>query len=181
MPVVQFLFTKKTILFISNKKIISINFHPILQTAIIALALFFGLSFYHSWQYNLQYNNTVDNKSSEIDGLKKINNYFANELEISNKKLEKINQYLNTVNSPIVPVNNQSDNSIDIPKKIETENLNSENQQTINTIKQIHQKFSNINHFNLQRIKKIEQAITVSGLNFKNHFVTYVFYKYYTV
>ena len=170
MPVVQFLFTKKTILFISNKKIISINFHPILQTAIIALVLFFGLSFYHSWQYNLQYSNTVDNKSSEIDELKKINNYFANELEISNKKLEKINQYLNTLNSPIAPVNSQSDNSIDIPKKIETKNLNSENQQTINTIKQIHLNFSNINHFNLQRIKKIERAITVSGLNFKNHF-----------
>jgi murein DD-endopeptidase MepM/ murein hydrolase activator NlpD len=168
LPTLKFIFTKKTILFISDKKITSINFHPILQAIIIVSLLFFGFSFYNFWQYNLQYNNTVDNKLNEIERLKQLNNYFANELEVSNKKLEKINQYLNTINSPILPVNNQL-NGIEVPKKIETQDLSSENRQILNTIKQLHQNFSCINNFNNHRIKKIEEAIAFTGLNFKKH------------
>lgn len=165
-PILKFFLTKKTILFISNKKITSINFHPVLQALLICLVLFFSISFYNSWQYKIQYNNATDDKLSEIEKLKKLNNYFANELEISNKKLEKINQYLNTINSPIVPVNEKL-TTTEIPKQIDTKNLNSENQQTINTIKKLHYSFNQINNFNTHRIKKIEQAIALTGLNFK--------------
>ena len=167
-PFFKFFITKKTILFISNKKITSINFHPVLQAILICFILFFSISFYNSWQYKTQYNNSTNDKLSEIEKLQKLNNYFANELEISNKKLEKINQYLNTINSPIIPVNEQL-NTIQIPKEIDTKNLNSNNNQTLQTIKQLHQNFAYINYFNTHRIKKIEQAIAVTGLNFKTH------------
>ena len=167
-PFCKFFFTKKTILFISNKKITTINFHPILQNLFICILLFFSISFYNSWQYKIQYNNLTDDKLSEIEKLTKLNNYFANELEISNNKLEKINQYLNTINSPIIPVNERL-NTIKIPKDIDTKNLSSENNQTIHTIKHLHQNFAYVNHFNTQRISKIEQAIAITGLNFKQH------------
>ncbi len=167
-PFCKFFFTKKTILFISNNKITTINFHPILQNLFICILLFFSISFYNSWQYKIQYNNLTDDKLSEIEKLTKLNNYFANELEISNNKLEKINQYLNTINSPIIPVNERL-NTIKIPKDIDTKNLSSENNQTIHTIKHLHQNFAYVNHFNTQRISKIEQAIAITGLNFKQH------------
>ena len=78
------------------------------------------------------------------------------------------NQYLNTINSPIIPVNERL-NTIKIPKDIDTKNLSSENNQTIHTIKNLHQNFAYVNHFNTQRISKIEQAIAITGLNFKQH------------
>jgi murein DD-endopeptidase MepM/ murein hydrolase activator NlpD len=128
----------------------------------LLLAVFFwGIYFYKS----LQYDQALSSKYSEIDELKKINSYFANELKISQEKLEKINQYLNAINGPVQNVNDQQ--PVPVPQSIQNKQLNEQDEQTLNTIKSIHQKFANIQAFNKNRIKKIEEAIKITGLNIK--------------
>ena len=160
-PFYNFFNNKKTILLISNKKIINISFHPILQICLLLAIFFWGIYFYKS----LQYDQALSSKYSEIDELKKINSYFANELKISQEKLEKINQYLNAVNGPVQNVNDQQ--PVPVPQSIQNKQLNEQDEQTLNTIKSIHQKFANIQAFNKHRIKKIEEAIKITGLNIK--------------
>src|SRR4051812_19972977 len=71
----KFVFTKRTVLFVTNQKIRSITLGPILQGCVLLFVAWIGNLFIQS----LYYDKIISTKSQEISSLKSVNDYFEDE------------------------------------------------------------------------------------------------------
>jgi murein DD-endopeptidase MepM/ murein hydrolase activator NlpD len=158
----KFVFTKRTVLFVTNQKIRSITVGPLLQACLLLFFAWVGNLFIQS----LYYNEIISAKSAEISDLKSVNDYFQEEFEDVNDKLKKINEYLasisgNTHNVKAVePV-------VKEPKKFKEQDLSKGDKHTLNKIRNSSLQIAEVQSVVKSRIKKIESAIAITGLNIK--------------
>jgi murein DD-endopeptidase MepM/ murein hydrolase activator NlpD len=158
----KFVFTKRTVLFVTNQKIRSVTVGPVLQ---------FCLFFFFAWVGNLfiqslYYNEIINAKSEEISSLKSVNNYFEDEFNDVNDKLKKINEYLATVtgNTHMVKA---VEPTFKQPKTFKEEDLSKRDKHTFKRIKETNVQLAEVHTVVESRIKKIEGAISITGLNIK--------------
>lgn len=158
----KFIFTKRTILFVTNKKIRSVTLGPISQgCALLTLILIGNLII-----QTVRYDQIVGDKSNEINKLQSANEYFEEEIGEMNEKLAKINEYLNAIGGGTHEVKAQ-EHQFKQPKNFKEEDLSRQDEHTLRQIKDASSKLANIQTIARGRIKKIEDAIAVTGLNLK--------------
>ncbi len=158
----KFVFTKRTILFVTNQKIRSITFGPFSQ----AFCYIFIAWVINLFMQSLNYDTIINSKSEEINKLKTANSYFADEFDIVNEKLQKVNKYIMTITGQPQNVNNRQEEFV-VPKDLDEENLTKKDKHTLNEIKNSRYHLSLFTETASQRIKKIEKAILRTGLNIK--------------
>ena len=158
----KFVFTKRTILFVTNQKIRSITFGPFSQ----AFCYIFIAWVINLFMQSLNYDTIINSKSEEINKLKTANSYFADEFDIVNEKLQKVNKYIMTITGQPQNVNNRQEEFV-VPKDLDEENLTKKDKHTLNEIKNSRYHLSLFTETASQRIKKIEKAIKRTGLNIK--------------
>jgi murein DD-endopeptidase MepM/ murein hydrolase activator NlpD len=158
----RLIFTKRTILFVTNQKIRSITFGPFSQ----AFCYIFIAWVINLFMQSLNYDAIINSKSEEINKLKTANSYFADEFDIVNEKLQKVNKYIITITGQPQNVNNRQEEFI-VPKDLDEENLTKKDKHTLNEIKNSRYNLSLFTEATSQRIKKIEKAILKTGLNIK--------------
>lgn len=158
----KFVFTKRTILFVTNQKIRSITFGPFSQ----AFCYIFIAWVINLFMQSLNYDTIINSKSEEINKLKTANSYFADEFDIVNEKLQKVNKYIITITGQPQNVNNRQEEFV-VPKDLDEENLTKKDKHTLNEIKNSRYHLSLFTETASQRIKKIEKAILRTGLNIK--------------
>ena len=158
----KLIFTKRTILFVTNQKIRSITFGPFSQ----AFCYIFFAWVINLFMQSLNYDRIINSKAEEINKLKVANSYFADEFDIVNEKLKKVNKYIITISGQAQNVNSRQEQFIK-PKDLDEENLTKKDKHTLNEIKNSHNHLSMFSETASQRIKKIEKAILKTGLNIK--------------
>jgi len=158
----KFVFTKRTILFVTNQKIRSITFGPFSQ----AFCYIFIAWVINLFMQSLNYDAIINSKSEEINKLKTANSYFADEFDIVNEKLQKVNKYIITITGQAQNVNNRQEEFV-VPKDLDEENLTKKDKHTLNEIKNSRYHLNLFTDTASQRIKKIEKAILRTGLNIK--------------
>lgn len=152
------LFSKRTIVLVSDKKITSVNLGLIPQIAILALFVLMMDVFYKFTAID----NIIRNKNSQISALKKSNKKLEQEVNSINKKFEKIDEYLRS-SEDLQKVNFLEPN-------IDNFNLNNAyryNKKAFMKIANIKRNLFNFNLYVNDKIKRIEKNIAVTGLNFK--------------
>jgi murein DD-endopeptidase MepM/ murein hydrolase activator NlpD len=158
----KFVFTKRTVLFVTNQKIRTITLGPLTQACLMLCVAWIGNLFIQS----LYYNEIISAKSKEISNLESVNEYFKDEFDDINGKLAKINEYLASVSGGIHKVN-----SIEVdqkkPKNIKDKNLSDQDEETLNEIKDANNKLASVQSVVEDRIKTIERAMAITGLNVK--------------
>lgn len=155
----KLVFTKRTILFVTNQKIRSITFGPFAQFSCYIIFAWFISLFFQS----LNYDKIINQKSQEIRKLRTANTYFSEEFKITNEKLEKINQYIITITGTPQKVNAKPKDFLE-PANIDKNKLNKKDKATLNEIVNSRQHFSAFSNATELRIKKIETAINKTGL-----------------
>ncbi len=160
----KLVFAKRTILFVTNQKIRSISIGPIAQLGIlIAIAWVANL-----FDQSLRYHEILSAKSEEINKLQSVNNYFQEEFNDVNERLKKINDYLISVTgNGTHKVSGEEKPEFKTPKNIKEEDLSDDDQQTLNELKTTKTILSDLHSFTRNRIKTIENAISITGLNLK--------------
>ena len=147
----KLIFTKRTILFVTNQKIRSVNFGAFSQAFFYIIIAWVINLFIQS----LNYDKIINSKSEEINKLKVANSFFSDEFIIVNEKLKKVNQYFTTITGPMQNVNMHEEKFIK-PKDLDEENLTKKDKQTLNEIKSSHQQLNSFVSTSSYRIKKIE-------------------------
>jgi len=160
--VLKLLFTKRTLMFVTNHKIRSVTFGPFSQ----AFCYIFIAWIINLFIQSLNYDKIINSKSAEINKLKSANSYFADEFEIVNQKQKKVNQYIITITGSPQNVNYREE-PISTPKELDENNLEKKDKQTLNEIKNSHQHLKTFSEVTSRRIKKIEEAILITGLNIR--------------
>ena len=158
----KLIFTKRTILFVTNKKIRSVTLGPISQACAILVLILIG----NLVMQTVRYDQIVGAKSNEINKLQSANEYFEEEIGEMNEKLAKINEYLNVIGGGTHEVKAQ-EHQFKQPKNFKEEDLSRQDEHTLRQIKDASSKLANIQTIARGRIKKIEDAIAVTGLNLK--------------
>jgi murein DD-endopeptidase MepM/ murein hydrolase activator NlpD len=158
----KLIFTKRTILFVTNQKIRSVTFGPFSQ----AFCYIFFAWVINLFIQSLNYDQIINSKSEEINKLKVANSYFADEFDILNEKLKKVNKYISTITGSIQNVNNREE-KFTTPKSLDEENLTKKDKHTLNEIRNSHRHLNSFIEISSNRIKKIESAILKTGLNIK--------------
>lgn len=161
----KIVFAKRTIMFVTNQKIRSINFGPLSQLCIILSLACIANLFYES----LYYDKIISAKNEEITKLQSVNNYFQEEFNDVNDKLKKINDYLVSVGGINHKVNGEEKPEFKTPKNIKEDDLSNDDQHTLNEIKQTKYVLADIHSFTRNRIKTIEDAIAITGLNLRRN------------
>lgn len=165
----KFAFAKRTILFVTNEKIRSITLSPFIQAGIfLALAWVWNL-----FAQSLQYDRIISDKSQEISKLKAANSYFEEEFSDVNDKLKKVNEYLLSIAGKNHVVKAQDTDVIEKkykqPAGLNEEDLSRKDKHTLNYIKDVGIQMEEIQAVAQSRIKRIENAIAVTGLNMKRN------------
>lgn len=158
----RLLFRKRAILFVSNSGVKTVNLGPIAQIAILCVFIFIANIF----RQTLQFNEIISSKSQEISRLKEVNQYFEEEFVTINGKLQKVNEYINSVNGNKHQAG-AIEKEFEVPKNIDEENLSRSEKKTINQIKESTFALSEIQENARTRIKNIERAILSTGLSLK--------------
>ena len=158
----KLIFTKRTILFVTNQKIRSITLGPFSQAFCYIFIAWIANLFIQSLNYDV----IINSKSEEINKLKVANSYFADEFEIVNEKLKKVNKYIITITGQAQNVNSKPEQIV-TPKELDEESLTKKDKQTLNEIKNSHYHLNLFSETSSQRIKTIEKAILKTGLNIK--------------
>ncbi len=115
---------------------------------------------------SLRYDELVDEKSREIAKLETSSSYFKEEFENANEKLKKINEYLTVLTGSSQNVKAIEQEESEAEKKREDE-LTNKDKRTFNELKNNKQNFAQTNQITQERIKKLEKAISLTGLNVK--------------
>lgn len=158
----KLIFTKRTILFITNQKIRSITFGPFSQAfCYIVIAWVINL-----FIQSLNYDKIINEKSNEINKLKVANSFFFEEFQTVNDKLKKVNEYLNIINGSSVQEVDFKPNIIK-QKNIDESNLSKKDKFTLNEIRDSYQNLNLLTETTTKRIIKIEKAVLSTGLNIK--------------
>lgn len=158
----KFICTKRTILFVTNKKIRSVTLGPVSQVSVILVLFLIG----NLIMQTLRYDQIIGDKSEEISKLQSANEYFEEEIGGMNEKLAKITEYLNVVTGGNHEVKAE-ENLFRQPKNFKSEDLSRQDEHTLNQIKDASGKIAGIQSLARARIQKIESAITLTGLNIK--------------
>ena len=114
----------------------------------------------------MRYDEVIKEKTNEISKLKSANNYFEDEFEEVNEKLKKINEYLTSITGNTQSVKGE-ESQFKKPKNFKEEDLSRRDKHTLNQIKNVESQLSNIQSITQTRIKRIENAMAVTGLNIK--------------
>ncbi len=157
----KLVFTKRTVLFVTNKKIRSVTFGPVAQACIILFITWVADLFIQS----LRYDQVVNAKSEEISHLRSMSSYFQEEFENANEKLAKVNEYLNVLTGS--SHNAKAAEQDETQPNIKEETLSRKDKHTLNEIKTSKQQFADIHSVIGERTKKLENAISLTGLNVK--------------
>ncbi|MBU6338731.1 MAG: peptidoglycan DD-metalloendopeptidase family protein [Rickettsiales bacterium] len=158
----KLVFVKRTILFVSNRKIRTINLSIHSQAILLVAVLFAGKIFVNS----LKYNSIINEKSEEIRKLKTSNNYFEEEISNINDKLKKVNDYLISITGNKQEAGT-TENNFKQPKNIKEKDLSKSDKHTLNGIKDATFQLNEIQATARRRINNIEEAIASTGLNLK--------------
>jgi len=158
----KFVFTKRTVLFVTNNKIRSITLGPVLQACLLLFAVWIGNLFTQS----MRYDEIISAKSEEISRLKSVNSYFEEEFSNVNDKLKKVNEYLISITGGAQNVKAVAPD-IQQPKNFKEEDLSRRDKHTLNQVRDAGNQLASIQSITQDRIKKIENAIAVTGLNIK--------------
>jgi murein DD-endopeptidase MepM/ murein hydrolase activator NlpD len=158
----KLVFTKRTILFVTNEKIRSVTLGPALQACVFIFIAWVVNLFMQS----LRYDEVISSKTAEIDRLKSVNSYFSEEFESVNEKLKKVNEYLISVTGGTHKVNNIQTNFKE-PKNFKEEDLSRGDKETLHLIKDADFQIATLQSVTKTRIDRIEGAINLTGLNFK--------------
>ncbi len=161
---IKFLFTKRTILFVTSQKIRSITLGPIVQLCILIAITWVANLFYQS----VQYNKIINEKSQEIARLNDVNKYFETEFGNINEKLHKVNDYLISITGQGTPASERKQ-PLNLPANVQEQNLSKSDKHTLNQIKDASGALLDIQSAANIRIKKIEQTISVTGLHIKGN------------
>lgn len=162
----KLVFTKRTVLFVTNEKIRSITLGPVLQACVFLFIAWVANLFMQS----LRYDEVISMKSEEISRLKSVNSFFEEEFDNVNDKLRKINEYLASLSggthnvSATEPLDNFKQ-----PKNFKEEDLSKRDKHTLNKAKEAENQLASIQSIAQSRIKKIEGAIALTGLNVKKN------------
>jgi murein DD-endopeptidase MepM/ murein hydrolase activator NlpD len=164
--IIKIAFTKRTVLFVTNEKIRSVNLGPLFQLVIV---------FFIAWIINLfnqsvRYHEILDEKSQEISRLKSMNSFFEDEFDEVNDRLKKINEYLSTTIGSKRNVKDTRDDSnpkVKLPQNIVRDQLSKRDKNTLNNIIETKEQIADIQNIARDRIKKIELVINTTGLNIK--------------
>ncbi|MFZ9470273.1 MAG: peptidoglycan DD-metalloendopeptidase family protein [Rickettsiales bacterium] len=156
----KYIFTKRTILFVTNQRIRSITFGPFSQAFFYIFVAWVVNLFFQS----LNYDKIINTKTEEINKLKSANAFFADEFQIVSEKLDKVNQYITLITGSKQKVN-YKETDYKLPKDLDENKLEKKDKQTFNKIKETRNQFNNFADATSSRIKKIEKAITYTGLN----------------
>ena len=158
----KLVFTKRTILFVTNEKIRSITLGPILQACIFLFIAWVANLFMQS----LRYDEVISAKTAEIDKLKSVNSYFSAEFDDINDKLKKVNEYLISVTGNSHNVSAVS-HEVKEPKNFKEDDLSRRDKHTLNQVRDAEMQLAMIQSVAQERVKKIENAISLTGLNIK--------------
>ncbi len=115
---------------------------------------------------SMNYDDVINEKSEEVARLKSVNSYFEEQISDVNDKLKKINEYLNSINGNNHEVKAQ-EHQFKQPKSFKEEDLPRKEKNTFNQIKNADLQLASIQFIAQDRIKKIENAIALTGLNIK--------------
>lgn len=153
-------FAKRTILFVTNQKIRSLTFGPISQICILSFTALIS----HLFIQSISYHKIISEKSDEISRLSSTSTYFKEEFENANEKLKKVNEYLIilTGSNHNVKALKQDEGNI---KSVDEKDLSTKDKRTLNEIKNTKQQFAEIDQIAKERIKALEKAILITGLN----------------
>ena len=156
-------FAKRTILFVTNEKITSVNLGPLVQLVLfVVIALVVNL-----FVQSLHHNQIINGKLVEIKRLNQVNSYFTKEFESVNKKLEKVNEYLISVTGGADKVNDVP-SDFKTPRKFKEKSLSKEDKETMNLVREVEDRLATLKGVTQIRINRIEGAINLTGLNLKN-------------
>lgn len=158
----KFAFAKRTILFVTNNKIRTFTLGPIPQICALLFLVWVGNIFAQT----MRYDDALEAKADEISKLRSANNYFEDEFEEVNEKLKKINEYLVSITGNAQPVKGE-ESQFKQPKNFKEEDLSRRDKHTLNQIKDVENQLTTIQSITQTRIKRIENAMAVTGLNIK--------------
>jgi murein DD-endopeptidase MepM/ murein hydrolase activator NlpD len=158
----KFTFAKRTILFVTNNKIRTFTLGPITQICALLFLVWVGNIFAQT----MRYDKVIESKAEEISKLRSANKYFEDEFEEVNEKLKKINEYLASIIGNAQAVKGE-ESQFKQPKNFKEEDLSRRDKHTLNQIKDVENQLSNIQSITQTRIKRIENAMAVTGLNIK--------------
>ncbi len=154
---------KRTILFVTNQKIRTVNIGPIAQISMM-VALVWMVNFCYQ---SIQYHKIIESKSREISKLKSLNEYFEDEFVAVNEKLQKINEYLIFVTGENQSVKDRQRVFKQPPADIKEEDLSKRDKNTLNQVRDADNYLKNVQLLAEERIKKIEAAVAFTGLNMR--------------
>lgn len=159
----KIIFAKRTILFVTNEKIRTVNLGPVVQMAFfIAIAYIANLAL-----QSLNHNSIIESKDSEIERLNAINEHFEDEFEAMNEKLEKVNEYLISVTGKVHKVSEIKEED-KTPKKFDKHSMSRQDKKVFALINHSSYQIATLKAATQGRIEKIEKAINITGLNFKS-------------
>ncbi len=156
----KLLFAKRTILFVTNKKIRTLTLGPAVQALMLIALVFIGDLFVQT----LRYDQVVSEKSDQISHLQSANEYFQDEVGDLNEKLAKITEYLHAVTGSSQEVKGE-EFKFNQPKSFKEQDLSGQDSHTFKQLKDANQKLAHIQTIAQGRIKKIENIISITGLN----------------
>ncbi len=164
--ILKIAFAKRTVMFVTNEKIRSVNLGPLFQLVIV---------FFVAWVINLfnqsvRYHEILDEKSQEISKLKSMNSFFEDEFGEVNDKLKKINEYLISISGSkrnVKANGDESSHKFRLPSNIDQNQLSKRDRNTVTNINESRAQIADIQTIARDRIKKIELVINITGLNVK--------------
>lgn len=159
----KFVFTKRTILFVTSQKIRSITLGPVAQLCVFVTIAWVINLFYQS----IQYNKIINEKSQEITRLTNVNEYFETEFSNINEKLHKVNDYLISITGQGTPASERK-KPLNLPTNVQEQDLSRSDKHTLNQIKDASGALSDIQAAANNRINKIEKTIAITGLHIKS-------------
>ncbi len=157
------IFTKRTILFVTNQKIRTVSFGPLAQLCLIGFVIWISNVFIQSTKFN----QIIDSKTAEVEHLKIVNGYFEEQFNAMNDKLRKVNQYLIATTGKDHLVKMQLESPKAMPRGLKENKLNEQDKETFNQLKDANQQLSDMQSIARNRIKKIENVIAITGLSIK--------------
>lgn len=156
------IFAKRSILFVTNEKITTINLGPIFQGCLLLAIAWVASIFIQS----LRYDNIVSAKDAEIARLESLNSHFSKEFTSVNQKLRKVNEYLISVTGKVQKVKDVKKQSA-LPKNLDKHTMLRKEKEIISLIDESNQQIASLQAIAESRISKIEKAINLTGLNLK--------------
>lgn len=159
----ELIFAKRTILFVTNEKIRSVNLGPVLQSCLLLLIAWVASILIQS----VRYDNIVSSKNAEIARLESLNSRFLEKFDSVNQKLHKVNEYLISVTGKVHKVKDVKRKK-SFPKSLDEHSMSEGEKEILTVIGNLDDKILSLQAIAESRIDKIEKVINLTGLNLRN-------------